>query len=61
MATGARTRVFIAKAPVSSEGEPPLSSDTDMALSEAQSLLFSAKNLLEQDRMTLGGEASLTA
>jgi hypothetical protein len=32
-----------------------------MALFEAHDLLSSAKNLFEQARMTLGGEASLTA
>jgi hypothetical protein len=32
-----------------------------MELVKAQNLLFSAKNLFEQDRMTLGGEVSLTA
>jgi hypothetical protein len=38
-----------------------LSSVIDVALFEAQNLLSSAKNLSEQDRMTLGGEAGLTA
>jgi hypothetical protein len=32
-----------------------------MALVKAQNLLFSAKNLFEQDRMTLGGEAACAA
>jgi hypothetical protein len=32
-----------------------------MALVKAQNLLFSAKNLLGEDRMTLGGEAGLIA
>jgi hypothetical protein len=43
------------------EGEPSLSSVTDVALLRAQNLLSSAKNLLGEDRMTLGGEAGLTA
>jgi hypothetical protein len=46
---------------VSSEGEPSLSSVTDVALFEAQNLLSSAKNLSGEDRMMLGGEAGLTA
>jgi hypothetical protein len=40
---------------VSLKGEPSLSSVTDAALLKAQNLLFSAKNLSEEDRMTLGG------
>jgi hypothetical protein len=32
-----------------------------MALVKAQNLLSSAKNLPEEDRMMLGGEAGLTA
>jgi hypothetical protein len=32
-----------------------------MAPVKAQNLLSSAKNLSEQDRVTLGGEAALTA
>jgi hypothetical protein len=32
-----------------------------VALLKAQNLLSSAKNLFEQDRMMLGGEAGLTA
>jgi hypothetical protein len=35
-----------------------LSSVTDVALLKAQNLLSSAKNLLGEDRMTLGGEAA---
>jgi hypothetical protein len=36
----------------------PLSSDADMALVKAQNLLFSAKNLSEEDRMIIGGQAA---
>jgi hypothetical protein len=43
------------------QGGPSLSSVIDVAPVKAQNLLSSAKNLFEQDRMTLGGEAGLTA
>jgi hypothetical protein len=42
------------------EGEPSLSSITDVAPVKAQNLLSSAKNLSGEDRMTHGGEAGLT-
>jgi hypothetical protein len=44
---------------VSFEGEPSLSSVTDVAPLKAQNLLSSAKNLFEEDR-SHGGEAGLT-
>jgi hypothetical protein len=44
-----------------SDGEPSLSPVIDVAPVKAQNLLFSAKNLFEDDRMKLGGEAGLTA
>jgi hypothetical protein len=51
---------FIVRFPFPS-GRPNVARDaTNLALLKAQTLLFSAKNLFEQDRMTPGGEAGLT-
>jgi hypothetical protein len=61
LAGGTMSAATCRKRPVSSEGEPSLSSSTDMAPVKAQNLLSSAKNLSEQDRKMLGGEADLTA